>query len=84
MTDPAIRRGVRFVMDDYGFGMKLDGLGGPEIVYFARKPKDGFALDRYDQSEGLERSREDVRLRAGDLAGGQVKDARVAREAPSE
>ena len=32
---------MRVVCDENGVGFEVAGLGGPEILYFARKPKDG-------------------------------------------
>jgi hypothetical protein len=35
---------LRFVSDELGFGVEIEGLAGPEIVYLAGKPKDALPI----------------------------------------
>jgi hypothetical protein len=68
---------MRFLVDDYGFGAEVEGLSGREVVYLARKPKDGFALHRDHDRQRLERACDHVGVIAADLSRRQLEDSRM-------
>jgi hypothetical protein len=75
---------LRFVQDDYGVGMEVEGLAGLHRVYFARKPKDGFSLRGEDNPQGLDAANEVLRVGAVDQPGREPEDRGIGRELPGE
>ena len=75
---------MRFLVDDFGFGAEVEGLSGREIVYLARKPKDGFTLHGDHDGHSLERSRDDVGIGPAHLGGRQLEDSRMPLDRASE